>query len=72
MRHFFNWSIEEGIIDRTPFKQGDVTLVKEEYVSNRDTIGTVRSAARYGWFCVWCPGGDGQYAAHLHSGVLTH
>ena len=24
------------------------------------------------WFCVWCPGRDGQYDAHLHSTVLTH
>ena len=28
LRHLFNWSIEEGMIDRTPFKRGDVSLVK--------------------------------------------
>ena len=28
LRHLFNWSIAEGMIDRTPFKRGDVTLVK--------------------------------------------
>ena len=28
LRHLFNWSIAEGMIDHTPFKRGDVTLVK--------------------------------------------
>ncbi len=36
LRHLFNWSIAEGMIDHTPFKRGDVTLVKLDTHAERE------------------------------------
>jgi integrase len=40
LRHLFNWSIAEGFTERSPFKRGDVTLIKLD--TNAETERTRR------------------------------
>ena len=46
MRHVFNWSIEERIIDRTPFKRGDVTLVKLDTHAEQERVRRLQPGER--------------------------
>ena len=46
LRHLFNWSIAEGMIDRTPFKRGDVTLVTLDTHAERERTRRLQPGER--------------------------
>ena len=46
LRHLFNWSIAEGMIDRTPFKRGDVTLVQLDTHAERERTRRLQPGER--------------------------
>ena len=46
LRHLFNWSIAEGMIYHTPFKRGDVTLVKLDTHAERERTRRLQPGER--------------------------
>ena len=46
VRHLFNWSIAEGMIDRSPFKRGDVTLVPLDTHAERERTRRLQPGER--------------------------